>query len=149
ILPDRTLMMDSRESSDTTLRLILRAAAFLCFAGWTWVHLYWEGPYGVLLWHDTTYELAGRLGIGWDEFVGSGADGGWLQRWISQLGWLYLAFTMLTMTVGGRSWLQMTALGIGTGMLAVLSYAKFVSAQGQLPMFVEHGGQMLAPVLLV
>ena len=46
------------ERSDRFLILVLRLAALLCFAGWTWGHLYWEGPYGVLLWHDTTYDLA-------------------------------------------------------------------------------------------
>ncbi len=53
------------ERSDRFLILVLRLAALLCFAGWTWGHLYWEGPYGVLLWHDTRYDLAGsqRHGI--------------------------------------------------------------------------------------
>jgi len=135
--------------SNVALLLILRASAFLCFAGWTWVHLYWEGPYGVLLWQDATYELAERLGISWDEFVGSGADDGWVQLAISRIGWLYLALTILPLTVGRCSYFQMCALVLGSGLLAVLSYAKYVSAQYQLPMLVEHGGQVLSPVLLV
>ncbi|MCA9069824.1 MAG: hypothetical protein KDA84_12915, partial [Planctomycetaceae bacterium] len=46
-------------------------------------------------------------------------------------------------------YLQMTALVGGSGLLTMLSYAKYVESQRQLPMFVEHGGQVLAPILLV
>ncbi|KAA5539229.1 hypothetical protein FYK55_25180 [Roseiconus nitratireducens] len=127
----------------------LRLGAFLCFAGWTWVHYYWEGPYGVLLWQDSTFELATRLGLSWDEFVGSGADDGFVQKWIARIWWLYLVCTVLTVTVRERSWIQMSALVAGSGLLVLLSYASFVASQRQLPMFVEHGGQMLIPILLV
>ena len=134
---------------DRPLVSILRLGAFLCFAGWSWVHYYWEAPYGVLVWNDTTYDFALRLGVDWDQFVGTGASDGWVQTWLARVVWLYLICMVLTLTVRKRSWLQMAGLVIGTGMLTVLSYAKYASAQRQLPMFVEHGGQMLMPVLLV
>ena len=121
----------------------------MCFAGWTWGHLYWAAPYGVLLWNDATYQLADQLGIRWDEFVGSGAGDGWVQRWISRIGWLYFACAVLTVTVRRHSYFQMAALIAGSGLLAVLSYAKYVESQCQLPMLVEHGGQVLAPIVLV
>ncbi|WDQ15865.1 hypothetical protein [Rhodopirellula sp. P2] len=136
-------------SQDRGLVTILRVAAFLCFAGWTWGHYYWEGPYGVLLWQDATYSFAEWLGVSWDEFVGTGADDGWLQVWLSRITWLYLGCAVLTLTVRRRSTFQMAALIGGGGLLAVLSYAKYVGAQRQFPMFLEHGGQMLAPILLV
>ena len=53
--------------------------AFLCLLGWAWVHLYWEAPYGILLWQDVTFRLAEGFGIGWDDFVGSGANDGLIQ----------------------------------------------------------------------
>lgn len=134
---------------DRPLVSILRLGAFLCFAGWGWVHYYWEAPYGVLVWNDATYDLALRLGVDWNQFVGTGASDGWVQTWLARIVWLYLICMVLTLTVGKRSWFQMAGLVVGTGMLTVLSYAKYASAQRQLPMFVEHGGQMLMPVLLV
>jgi hypothetical protein len=134
---------------DSPLIFLLRLAAFLCFAGWTWVHFYWEGPYGILLWQDATYEFAGRFGINWDEFVGSGADDGFVQKWVARIGWLYLVCTVITVTVRKGSWVQMVALVGGSGLLTILSYAKYVAAQRQLPMFIEHGGQILMPILLV
>lgn len=141
---------DAEEADyDTIPILCLRLAAFLCLAGWTWVHFYWEGPYGILLWHDSTYELAMRLGFNWDEFVGTGADDGLVQKWIARIWWLYLVATILTLTVGRRSRFQMVALVGASGLLVVLSYAKYVAAQQQPPMFIEHGGQMLIPILLV
>ncbi|TWU42554.1 hypothetical protein [Novipirellula artificiosorum] len=138
------------ESSQHNLPIVcLRLGAFLCFAGWTWVHFYWEGPYGVLVWQDSTYELATQFGISWDEFVGSGANDGFVQKWISRIWWLYLACTVLTVTVRKKSWIQMSGLVLGSGLLTLLCYAKYVGSQRQLPMFVEHGGQMLIPILLV
>lgn len=137
-------------SSDRFLIVLLRLGAFLCFAGWTWAHLYWEGPYGILLWHDSTYELANRLGISWQEFVGSGSDDGLIQKCVAGIGWLYLACTVLTVTVRKGSKIQMATLAIGgSGLLTVLSYAKYLASQRQLPILVEHGGQILMPVLLV
>ena len=131
------------------LMIVVRLGALFCLGGWTWGHLYWEGPYGVLVWHDASYELASKFGVQWDAFVGSGADDGLVQTWISRIGWLYLICAVLTLTAGKRSWLQMLGLLGGSLLLVVLSYAKFLTSQRQLPMFVEHGGQMLMPALLV
>ncbi|MBK1877270.1 hypothetical protein [Pelagicoccus mobilis] len=134
---------------DKGLLLILRIGAFLCFAGWTWAHLYWQGPYGAILWHDSMYELASNLGVSWEEFVGTGANDGFVQKGLSVIGWLYLACTILCLTIRKQSQLQMMGLLAGGGLLVILSYAKYLGAQQQLPMFVEHGGQMLMPVVLV
>jgi len=139
----------SLAKTDSLLTLILRLGAFFCFAGWTWAHLYWEGPYGVLVWQEGTWGLAERLGISWEEFTGTGAGDGLVQKWLSRIGWLYLLCAIISLTVRRGAWLQMGILGGGFGLLVLLSYAKFVSAQRQLPMFVEHGGQMLIPVLLI
>ncbi len=139
----------NKPTFDDLLTFTLRLGAFLCFAGWTWVHFYWEGPYGVLLWQDSTYALAERLGITWEEFVGTGADDGWVQKWIGRVGWLYLACTILTIIAQRRRWIPLAGLVGGCGLLIILSYAKYVAAQRQLPMFIEHGGQMLMPILLV
>ena len=113
------------------------------------MHYYWEAPYGALVWDDGTYALAESLGFSWDEFVGTGADDGLVQLWISRLFWPYLICMVLTLTARQRSWLQMSGLIGGSCLLTVLSYAKYIAAQCQLPMFIEHGGQMLSPVVLV
>ena len=135
--------------ADSHLVLLLRVGAFLCLAGWTWVHFYWEGPYGVLLWQESSYALAERMGIDWDEFVGTGANDGLVQRWIGFTSWFYLAATILTVTARKKSYLQMMGLLGGGALLGILAYARFIGAQRQIPMLVEHGGQVLAPVLLV
>lgn len=134
---------------DSILLLILRFGGFFCFAGWAWIHLYWEGPYGILFWQDETYAFAGRWGISWDDFVGTGANDGLVQVWNSRIGWLYLACSVLTLTARRKSRVQMAGLIGGSGLLVIMSFAKYLGAQRQLPMFVEHGGQMLMPVILV
>lgn len=136
-------------TSDDPPLLCLRLGGFLCFAGWAWVHFYWEGPYGILLWQDATYTLANRFGNSWDEFVGSGANDGFIQVWMARIGWIYLLGAILSLTVRQRSWLQMMVLISGSALLAALSYAKYLGSQQQLPMLVEHGGQILIPVVLV
>ncbi len=134
---------------DKLLLLLLRLGGFFCFAGWAWVHFYWEGPYGILLWQDSTFALAEWFGISWNEFVGSGANDGFIQKWISRMAWLYLACSILTLTARKNSQIQMAALLGGSGLLTILAYAKYVGAHRQIPMFVEHGGQMLIPLILV
>ncbi|MEO0413645.1 MAG: hypothetical protein AAF226_01685 [Verrucomicrobiota bacterium] len=134
---------------DTLLLWILRIGAFGCFIGWAWVHYYWEGPYGVLLWKQSTYALAESLGISWDAYVGTGANDGVVQK-IGK--WLWVPFAVcaiLSLTVRRKAWVQTGFLGIGFLFLVGLSYAKYLKSQEQLPMFVEHGGQMLMPVILV
>ena len=91
-------------------------------AGWP----YWEGPYGILLWQDFTYALADRFGISWDEFVGSGADDGFVQKWAARIGWLFLACGVLTLTVRKNSWIQMATLIGGSCLLTILSFAKYL-----------------------
>ncbi len=133
---------------DFYLLLCLRLGTCLCFAGWAWVHYYWEAPYGVLLWSDSTFEFAQSMGIDWDAYVGTGADDGWVQTWIGRLFWPYLVCAVLSLTAGRKSWLQMVGLAGGCGLLVFVSYAKYVAAQRQPPMFIEHGGQMLMPIVL-
>lgn len=140
-------MIDSK--NDKFLLLILRISAFCCFAGWTWVHFYWEGPYGQLLWQDGVYGLAEKFGVSWETFVGTGADDGLVQKWIGRIWWLYLACCVLTLTVREKSRLMMAGLIGGSGLLTILVYAKYLAVLRQLPMLIEHGGQILCPVLLV
>lgn len=151
----------------------------MCFAGWAWVHYYWDSPLGGLLWQDGTYRLAAWLGVDWEAFVGSGANDGLIQRWLPRLAWLFLAGAVLALVTRRsdsaspaqtslaqtspaqtspaqasktRRWIargQMAGLLLGCGLLVLLSYAKYVAAQRQTPMFVEHGGQMLSPAVLV
>ena len=135
--------------TDRQLLLILRLGTFLCFAGWTWVHFYWQGPYGVLLWHEATHSLAEHWGISWEEFVGTGADDGVVRKWTGWVAWPYLGCCVLSFTARRNSRWQLACLIGGAGLLAILAYAKFLAAQRQLPMLVEHGGQFLMPVVLV
>ncbi|MEM9157509.1 MAG: hypothetical protein AAGB46_00565 [Verrucomicrobiota bacterium] len=134
---------------DKLLILLFRLGAFFCFAGWTWTHLYWEGPYGILLWQDSTYDFAQSFGFDWDAFVGSGSNDGIIQKSISLIGWLYLACAVLCLSVRKDSRYQKIALVGGFGLFASLFYAQYAAAQRQLPMLVEHGGQMLSPLLLI
>jgi hypothetical protein len=107
----------------------------------------------VLLWQDATFQWATRFGLTWEEFVGTGADDGVVQKWMARIWLLYLVCTILSLTVrkGAKiqTGIQMGGLVVGGVLLTFLSYAKYVAAQRQLPMFVEHGAQMLIPIILV
>ena len=138
-----------RFCSDQLLLWLLRLSACLCFAGWAWGHLYWEGPYGALLWDDSTYELAEHFGVTWDEFAGTGANDGLVQQWLGRVGWIYASFAALAISARRHSWFQMAALACGSLLLTFLAYAQYVGSQYQPPMLIEHAGQILAPILLV
>ncbi|MDB4384932.1 hypothetical protein N9023_00490 [Opitutaceae bacterium] len=135
--------------SDSLLIGILRWSAGLCLAGWAWVQLYWEGPYGILLWNAETFAWAENWGMDWAVFVGTGANDGLVQLWLGALGGFFVLCAGVTFSARRESKLQLAVLGGGTGLLVVLAYAKYLSAQKQIPMFVEHGAQMLSPALLV
>ena len=144
-MSDRDLLAQS----DSRCIVVLRLAAFCCLAGWTWAHYYWEGPYGILFWDEGVYRLVARFGISWDQFVGSGANDGIVQLVIRQVFWLYLACTILTLTVRRGARFQYALLVFGSGLLAMVAYAKYLASESQLPMLIEFGGQVLTPLLLV
>ena len=135
-------------TQDRILVLILRLGALLCFAGWSWQHLYWEGPLGVLLWQDSTFEFAESLGYSWEQFVGTGANDGLIQRLQQGAGWLLVSSVVATLFLRPKSVFSSAILLLGTLLLGLVFYAKYLNSQEQLPMLIEHGGQLLAPVCL-
>jgi Na+-translocating ferredoxin:NAD+ oxidoreductase RnfE subunit len=136
-------------SRDDLLTLILRLGTSLCFAGWAWVHYYWEGPYAILAWNETVFQWATAWGYRWDDIVGSGANDGLFQKTLSQVYWAYLVCALVSWSVKKNKPLSATILVLGSFMLTILMFAKYLNSKGQLPMFIEHGGQMLMPVILV
>lgn len=129
--------------------ITVRAGAFFCFLGWWWVHFYWEAPYGVLIWHEDTFALAESFGISWESFIGTGANDGLIQVWTSRIGWIFLACALFCLTAKSSSVWQFAGLALGSMLLTLISYAKYLESGYELPMLVEQGGQILAPVLLV
>ena len=129
--------------------LCLRIGTCLCFAGWAWVHLYWQAPYGILIWNSENYEFLQQLGISWDTLVGTGAGDGLVQVWMARLGWLYVLFAIVSLTIRKGAYLQIAVLVLGSLMLYILFFAKYLAVERQLPMLVEHGGQILIPLILI
>ena len=144
-----------KQKGDWLLFALLRAGAFLCLAGWTWVHYYWEGPLSVLVWHDWTYDLAKTMGVGWDDFVGTGANDGVIQKWMSRIFWLFLVCSTACFTAGvfqRYRWVDRAScsmLVLGSVLIVLVSFAKYVRSEYQLPMFIEHSGQILIPLVLL
>ena len=145
----------SNKITDRLLLTILQLGGVLCFAGWAWEHYYWEGPYGDLIWNDATFELAQSWGFSWEDFVGSGYNDGLVQLWLGRvyLGYVMGALACATASLGVRSvWFRAILIAIliaGSGLLLVLTFAKYARSDYELPMLVEHGGQVLMPILLV
>ncbi|MEM6471483.1 MAG: hypothetical protein AAF802_18115 [Planctomycetota bacterium] len=139
----------SEPKADFYAMLCLRLGAFCCFAGWAWVHYYWEGPYGGLLWANSTYELAESFGVTWDDFVGTGADDGLIQKWLGRLYLPYCMLSVLALTASKESRLQKAGLIFGSGLLSLMAYSKYLNDQQQLPTLIEQGGQVLIPTVLV
>lgn len=144
-----------QEKSETTdwqvhlLEYCLRLSTFFCFAGWAWGHLYWEPSYASILWNDTTFTWFQQLGYSWEEFVGTGANNGLIQKFFRWIGWLFLGGSILSFTVRRNSWIQLTMLLFSGLLILAVALGKFIKSEFELPMLVEHGGQILSPILLV
>ena len=134
--------------NENRLILLLRLGAFLCLAGWTWNHFYFTNPIDVLFWTEGTYRLYESMGGDWASFTGTGANDGFVANIMKFLAWVFLICAIGTLTVRKTSTHQMGILWLGSFMLTVLSYALYIDKKRQLPMFIEHGGQMLMPILL-
>ncbi len=87
--------------------------------------------------------------MSWDTIVGTGAGDGLVQVWMSRIGWLYVLFAVIALTVRKGAYLQIAILILGSLMLYILFYAKYLAVERQLPMLVEHGGQILIPLILI
>jgi len=143
------MTLRDRLISDRTILLLLQVGAFLCLTGWTWVHFYWSSPIGTLLWGNSSWTLAQKLGMDWQSFVGTGANDGFVHKVLFVIKWLLLTATAATLVATKKHWPQKALILMGSLLLTIVSYALYVKSQHQLPMFVEHGGQMLMPALFI
>ena len=129
---------------------ILRLGAFGCLAGWAWQHLRWGVPYGAVLWNPDYLEwLPAALGRSWEAYVAEIVTDQRIGRATRVLGVLYLVIAVMALTAKRGRPLQLGFLGLGSGLLALVAFSKFVDSGHSLPTLVEQGGQVLAPVVLV
>ncbi|MEM6363522.1 MAG: hypothetical protein AAF745_03775, partial [Planctomycetota bacterium] len=110
-------------------------------------------PLGVLLWHEATLQWVTSWGVSWDTFVGTGADDGLIQILQRGVGWtlFFAAIAAIAIRFSGRATRCTSTVGISIGAicLSVITLALYVRAMQQLPMLIEHGGQVLMPICLL
>jgi hypothetical protein len=132
------------------LTWILRLGAGACFVGWAWQHLRWGAPYDAVLWHpDYSGWLAGWFGVSWETYVADVMTDRRILLGVRLLGVLYLVLAIIAFTATRRRYVQLACLAIGSASLAFLAYCKFVNAGYAQAVFVEQGGQVLAPCVLL
>lgn len=129
---------------------ILRIGVCACFGGWAWQHLRWSAPYDAMLWHPDYFGwLADRIGVTWDEYIAQVMTDRRIRLGVRMTGVVYLVLACFAFTAKRRSVFQQTCLAIGSLLLAILAYCKYVDAGYAMPTLVEHGGQVLIPVVLI
>lgn len=129
---------------------ILRIGAFLCLAGWTWQHFYWSSPLDNLLWTESSHSLSQAAGLSWDQYAGpTGGQDGVIDKILEFIAWLFLLSSIACLLPLKMRQIQWSFLSLGGLLLILLSYSLYIDSRGQLPMFVEHGGQMLMPLVLL
>lgn len=131
------------------LEYCLRIGNFFCFAGWAWGHLYWEPSYASILWSEASFEWFQQFGYSWEEFTGTGANDGLIQKCIQWIGWICVANAVLSFTARRNSWIQLCLLTSGSLFMLAIAVAKYIRSGFELPMLIEQGGQILSPILLV
>lgn len=142
----------SSEVVESGCRLIwtLRIGACACFAGWAWQHLRWSVPYDAVLWNPDYMDwLAQWFGVSWESYVADVMTDRRILIGERIVGLLYLALAIVSLTAKRNSRVQFVCLGIGGVLLAVASWCKYLNAGRAMAMFVEHGGQILAPAVLI
>jgi hypothetical protein len=141
---------DRDEPGDTRLEWTLRIGACACFAGWAWQHLRWSVPYDAVLWNpDYMGWLSDRMGMSWETYVAEGMTDHRILLGVRCVGWIHLMLAALTLITGRASTVGVACLGFGGGLLGLLAGCKYVDAGHALATFVEHGGQVLSPVILI
>lgn len=142
-------IIEDRDWQTHVLEYCLRASTFFCFAGWAWGHLYWEPSYTSILWSDVTFEWIQQFGYDWDDFAGTGANDGLVQRGVQGIGWLLVGGAILSLTATRTTWIQLFFLSMSSLLLSGIAISKYIKSEFELPMLIEHGGQILSPILLV
>ena len=129
---------------------MVRASVVLCFAGWAWQHLRWGAPYRAVLKSSDHFEWLVRLAGGtWADYIGHPTTERAIGLLIQGIGGAYLIVAFATLLVHRRSTVLQAIVLAGSAMLFVLAYCKFLSRFQYWPQWVEYGGQILAPVILV
>ncbi|EDM26950.1 hypothetical protein LNTAR_06894 [Lentisphaera araneosa HTCC2155] len=120
--------------SDNKLLFILRLSAFLCLFGWAWQHLLWKAPYSALI----------------------GQEGAFLHLADNQIALLTRLIGVAFLVMSGLCWTvkkensgQIMTLAVAGLLLIFMFFCRFVQVNYALPNFIEHGGQMLSPLLLI
>ena len=142
-------MIDDHDKQTRTLEYCLRVSTFFCFSGWAWGHLYWEPTYSSILWSETTFEWFQKFGYTWEDFAGTGSNDGLIQKCVHCIGWLFLGASILSFSATRNSWIQLGFISLSSVLMAAVAAAKYIKSEFEFPMLIEHGGQILSPVLLV
>ena len=129
---------------------ILRIGACLCFAGWAWQHLRWSAPYDAVLWHPDYFGwLPGMLDVSWDAWTAEIVTDRRVLIGVRATGFVYLVLAIVALITRSRSTAQHVLLFIGSVLLAILFFCKYADAAYATATFVEHGGQILMPIVLI
>lgn len=132
------------------LTLVLRIGACACFAGWAWQHLRWSAPYDVVLWNPDLFGwLADALDVSWETYVAEVVTDGRIMTAVRAVGIVYLSMAVMAVTAKRESRVQLSLLGLGCGLLALTDFCKYVGAGYAIATFVEQGGQVLSPIVLI
>lgn len=128
----------------------LRFGVAACFAGWAWQHLRWSVPYDAILWNpDHAGWVAGLLGVSWEIYVAEVVTDRRILFFGRAVGLVLAASAVVAVTARRDSLGQLTCLGVGGAVLTLASGCLYLDAGRVLATFVEHGGQMLSPVVLI
>ena len=129
---------------------VLRLGVFGCFLGWAWQHLVWSAPYDAVLWNpDYAGRFATWLNLGWENYIAEFATDTRILITVRIVGFVYLLIAAASLVAKRSSLGSQSLLVLGSLMLACLFFCKYVESGYAIATFVEHGGQILAPISLL
>lgn len=140
----------SRNTEWDSIAWILRIGCALCFFGWAWQHIRWDVPYREILWSPELFGwVVEGFGVSWESFVGSAENDATIQGFIRNMGFIYIIFGVLALTVRKKSWGQIAMLAFGSLNLLLVAYLQYRDKKLAVGQFVEYGSQVLIPLILI
>ena len=143
--------MNIKQTNQTLVLNILKAATFLLFAGRAWQHLFWDAPFRALLWDQSMMEgiVTALRGGTWQEYVTSENTDHIIRALIIGFGIFYSLMAILTLFVTARmkriKWLYILSSIFLLSLAFLYSKEKFYHV-GQ---FIEYTIQFLLPVIFI
>lgn len=139
----------ARGSTEHEAGSVLRWATASLFLGWGLIYFYWDVPFRALLWNEPFLKPAVEtvFQTTWNDYVTSSAANQAIDTMMDAIGVCLLALAAVAAALPRAFERTAKLLLVGCGIMIVTMLSLWMESGFQAAMFLEHAGQMIAPVV--